>query len=51
MNKQLVGFYLKRHVFGIVGLVVAIGFGVGGYMMMGKAKDAITTAETDFEAA
>ena len=51
MKKQLVGFYLKRHMFGIAGLAVAIGFGVGGYMMMGKAKDATDKAETDFEAA
>ena len=49
MNKQLVVFYLKRHVTGIVGLVLAGAFGVSGYMMMGKAKDAITQAEADFK--
>ena len=50
MNKQLVVYYLKRHVAAIVGLVLAIGFGVSGFMMMGKAKAAITAAETDFAA-
>ena len=45
MDKQLVVFYLKRHVIGIVGLVLAIGFGAGGFMMMGKAKDAVEGAE------
>ena len=50
MNKQLVVFYLKRHVAGIVGLVLAIGFGVGGFMMKGKAKDAATQANTDYKA-
>ena len=50
MNKQLIVFYLKRHVIGIVGLVLAIAFGVSGFMMMGKAKDAIGAVETDFAA-
>ena len=45
MDKQLVVFYLKRHVIGIVGLFLAIGFGAGGFMMMGKAKDAVEGAE------
>jgi hypothetical protein len=48
MNKQLIVFYLKRHVIGIVGLVLAIAFGVSGFLMMGKAKDAIDAVETDF---
>ena len=41
MNKQLIVFYLKRHSIGIVGLVLAIGFGAAGFMMMGKAKAAV----------
>ena len=50
MNKQLIVFYLKRHAIGIVGLVLAIGFGAGGFMMMGKAKAATTKVETDYTA-
>ena len=51
MNKQLIVFYLKRHAIGIVGLVLAIGFGAGGFMMMNKAKATVTKVETDYTAA
>jgi len=51
MNKQLIVFYLKRHAIGIVGLVLAIGFGAAGFIMMGKAKAAVTKVETDYTAA
>ena len=33
MDKQLVIFYAKRHLFGIVGLLLAIGFIVGGILV------------------
>ena len=48
MNKQLIVFYLKRHILGIVGLVLAIGFGAGGFILMGKAKEAVAQAEGDY---
>ena len=51
MNKQLIVFYLKRHAMGIVGLVLAIGFGAGGFMIMNKAKATVTKVETDYTAA
>jgi hypothetical protein len=38
MDKKLVIFYLKRHALGIAGLVLAVGFIVGGVMVSGKAK-------------
>ena len=38
MDKQLILFYIKRHVFGIVGLMLAVGFIGGGVVVSGKAK-------------
>jgi|TARA_B100000959_G_scaffold208628_1_gene219112 hypothetical protein len=49
MNKQLVIFYIKRHAAALVGLVLAIGFGVFGYMKMGEWKGTIDEAENSYK--
>ena len=49
MNKQLIIFYLKRHVLGIVGLALAIGFGVFGFLFMGEAKDTIDGTQKKYD--
>lgn len=48
MNKDLVIYYVKRHLFGIIGMVIAIAVVVLGVMFKGKGKEAIETAEAEF---
>ena len=45
MDTQQIVFYLKRHLLGIVGLLLSIGFIVGGIMFKGKFADKVTGAE------
>ena len=45
MDTQQIVFYLKRHLIGIVGLLLSIGFIVGGIMFKGKLADTVTGAE------
>ena len=45
MDTQQIVFYLKRHLIGIVGLLLSIGFIVGGIMFKGKFADKVTGAE------
>ena len=42
---QQIVFYLKRHLLGIVGLLLSIGFIVGGIVFKGKFADKVTGAE------
>ena len=45
MDTQQIVFYLKRHLLGIVGLLLSIGFIIGGIMFKGKFADKVTGAE------
>ena len=45
MDTQQIVFYLKRHLLGIVGLLLSIGFIVGGIVFKGKFADKVTGAE------
>ena len=45
MDTQQIVFYLKRHLLGVVGLLLSIGFIVGGIMFKGKFADKVTGAE------
>ncbi|MFL2907914.1 MAG: hypothetical protein ACJZ65_02010 [Limisphaerales bacterium] len=45
MDTQQIVFYLKRHLLGIVGLLLSIGFIFGGIMFKGKFADKVTGAE------
>ena len=45
MDTQQIVFYLKRHLLGIVGLLLSIGFIVGGIMFKGKFADKVTGEE------
>ena len=49
MDKQLVIFYAKRHLFGIVGILLAIGFIVGGVMVSGKSSASMNAASQTWE--
>ena len=49
MDKQLVIFYAKRHLFGIVGILLAIGFIVGGVMVSGKSSASLDAASQTWE--
>ena len=45
MNKDIIIFYLKRHVLGIVGLVLGIGFVVGGFVLLSEAKKGLEVSQ------
>ena len=45
MDTQQIVFYLKRHLLGIVGLLLSIGFIVGGIVFKGKFADKVIGAE------
>ncbi|MDG2214902.1 MAG: Amuc_1100 family pilus-like protein [Verrucomicrobiota bacterium] len=49
MDKQLVIFYAKRHLFGIVGILLAIGFIVGGVVVSGKSSASLNVADQTWE--
>ena len=49
MDKQLVIFYAKRHLFGIVGLLLAIGFIVGGILVSSKTSASLDAANKAWE--
>ena len=49
MDKQLVIFYAKRHLFGIVGLLLAIGFIVGGAYVSSKTSAGLEAANQAWE--
>ena len=49
MDKQLIIFYAKRHLFGIVGLLLAIGFIVGGILVSGKTSASLDAANKAWE--
>ena len=49
MDKQLVIFYAKRHLFGVVGLLLAIGFIVGGTLVSSKASAGLDAANKAWE--
>ena len=45
MNKDIIIFYLKRHVLGIVGLVLGIGFVAGGFVLLAEAKKGLEVSQ------
>ena len=49
MNKDLVIYYVKRHLIGIVGMIIAIAVVVLGVMFQGKGKEAIEAADAEFQ--
>jgi hypothetical protein len=51
MDSKKVIYYLKRHIFGIVGLLLAVGFVVGGFVWNGKTTKSIEDANAVYDAA
>ena len=51
MDKQLVIFYLKRHLLGIVGLLLAAGFVGGGFVLDGKMTASVEAADAEYKSA
>ena len=51
MDKQLVIFYLKRHLLGIVGLLLAAGFVGGGFVLNGKMTASVEAADAEYKSA
>lgn len=51
MDQQLVIYYLKRHLLGIVGLLLAGGFVAGGFVLNGKFATSMETAKAEYEGA
>lgn len=51
MDSKKIIYYLKRHILGIVGLLLAVGFVVGGFVWNGKTTKSIEDANALYEAA
>ena len=51
MDSKLVIFYLKRHMLGLIGLLIALGFVGGGFFLKGKASAISEQADALLEGA
>ncbi len=51
MDKKKVIYYSKRHAFGVLGLLFAIGFIAGGFVWKGKTAENMKNADAAYDAA